>query len=587
LILLDNDRSFTFGDFLGTGTLQLEVGVKTDPIEYRYSFDWLFRILAEEKIRHVQLGTFFEIYQLPDEYFRDLRRRAEDHGLSITSIFTAHRELGGFFRDDGPGWETVARKNFQRLLEIGALVGASAVGSNPGAVLRDRMGTKPTGLATYMKHFKELMHVAADLGIEWLTIEPMSCLAEPPTLPSEMQSLGAELAAYHAAHPKNTAKPGYCVDVAHGYADASKKIIFDNMQLLEAALPHTCEIHLKNTDKLFNSTFGFSPAEQERGIVKVPDVRDFLLARAAALPVQTLIGYLEIGGPKTGRDYSDCELEQALRGSLRYIKETFPTRAAPTMVSVAPMATILSESSPRVGAAGGGPLLLAPAVRFAPSLMCADLLHFEDHVHRLESAGAQLLHFDLMDAHFAPNMPLGLANIEQLRPKTALPFDVHLMVENNDLFVEKLAAIGVQMISVHAESAVHLHRTLTRIRELGIKAGVALNPATPLSALEYVLDDLDFVLIMSVNPGFAGQKLVPSAIAKISHCRKLLGDRKIPIEIDGNVSFENIPKMVAAGADILVAGTSSIFHGGGSLAENSRKISQAIASGLALRGASA
>jgi ribulose-phosphate 3-epimerase len=385
------------------------------------------------------------------------------------------------------------------------------------------------------------------------------------------------LAAYHAAHPKSTAKPGYCADVAHGYADASKKVIFDNLQLLEAALPYTCEIHLKNTDKLFNSTFGFSPTEQERGIVKVPDVRDFLLARAAALPVQTLIGYLEIGGPKTGRDYSDCDLEQALRGSLRHIKETFPTRAAPTMVSAAPIATTLSESSLRVGAAAGGE---ASAVRFAPSLMCADLLHFEDHVRRLESAGAQLLHFDLMDAHFAPNMPLGLANLEQLRPKTALPFDVHLMVENNDLFVEKLAAIGVQMISVHAESAVHLHRTLTRIRELGIKAGVALNPATPLSALEYVLDDLDFVLIMSVNPGFAGQKLVPSAIGKISHCRKMLGDRNIPIEIDGNVSFENIPKMVAAGADILVTGTSSIFHGGGSLTENAAKIQKAIEAGL-------
>jgi ribulose-phosphate 3-epimerase len=215
--------------------------------------------------------------------------------------------------------------------------------------------------------------------------------------------------------------------------------------------------------------------------------------------------------------------------------------------------------------------------------MCADLCHFEDHVHRLESAGAELLHFDLMDAHFVPNMPLGLANIEQLRPRTALPFDVHLMVENNDLFVEKLAAIGVQMISVHAESAVHLQRTLARIRGLGIQAGVALNPATPPSAIEGVLDDLDYVLIMSVNPGFAGQKMAPSSIAKIAECKKMLGDRRIPIEIDGNVSFENIPKMVAAGADILVAGTSSIFHSGGSLAENVAKIRTAIAAGLAQR----
>ena len=123
------------------GDLTLELGVKTDPAEYRFSYEWLFRLLAEEGVRYVQLGTFFELYQLPDEYFHRLRSRADDLGIAIRSIFTAHRELGGFFIDE-PGWEGVARRNYERLIEVGSLVGARSVGSNPGAVYRDRTGMK-------------------------------------------------------------------------------------------------------------------------------------------------------------------------------------------------------------------------------------------------------------------------------------------------------------------------------------------------------------------------------------------------------------------------------------------------------------
>ncbi len=218
-------------------------------------------------------------------------------------------------------------------------------------------------------------------------------------------------------------------------------------------------------------------------------------------------------------------------------------------------------------------------------MMCADMLNFERHVRQLEEAGTDLFHFDLMDAHFAPNMPMGLGILEQLRPKTAVPFDVHLMVENNDLFIHELSKIGVEQISVHVESARHLDRTLSLIREKGIKAGVALNPATPLSALDYVLDSLDFILIMTVNPGFAGQKLVKNAIQKIADCRRLLRSRakEIPIQVDGNVSFENIPKMVDAGASILVAGTSSVFHKGATLKDNFARTREAIATGLKMR----
>jgi ribulose-phosphate 3-epimerase len=552
--------------------LVLEVGIKTDPIEYRYSYEWLFDLLAEEGVHQVQLGTFFEIYQLPDAYFQQLRLHAEDRGLTIASVFTAHRELGGFFRDDGPGWAQIAGKNFQRLIDVAALLGAKSVGSNPGAVLRDRMGAKSAGLRIYLQHMKELMRHAAAKGIEYLTIEPMSCLAEPPTLPDEMRSMAEELSAHHAQFPADTCRVGFCTDVAHGYADGHGKVQFDHIQMLQAALPYTTELHLKNTDARFHSTFGFSASERRRGVVSLEQIRDLLLTHAAQLPVKKLIGYLEIGGPKLGRDDTDPELASLLRESLRHCKQTYESKPPHGAVpAAAAPSTLTTESKPQV--------------LIAPSIMCADICRLEDHVHRLEAAGMDLLHFDLMDAHFVPNMPLGLGVLEQLRPKTGLPFDAHLMVENSELFIRELARIGVQYISVHAESATHLDRTIHSIQDHGIRAGVALNPATPLAALDYVIDFVDFVLIMTVNPGFAGQKLVTSALRKIADCRRLLRSfgRDIPIEVDGNVSFQNIPSMVAAGADILVAGSSSIFHSGGTLLENTAKTRQAIAEGLSRR----
>jgi len=225
-------------------------------------------------------------------------------------------------------------------------------------------------------------------------------------------------------------------------------------------------------------------------------------------------------------------------------------------------------------------------IKTSASLMCADLCHLEDEVRRLERIGVDLLHFDLMDGHFVPNVPLGLTILEQLRPITDLPLDVHLMVENNELFIEKLIPIGVHQIAVHVESALHLDRVLSLIREHGIKAGVALNPSTPISALTYVLERLDFILIMTVNPGFAGQRMVPSAFRKIKDCKEFLEENNlnIPIEVDGNVSFENIPGMIAAGANILVAGTSSLFRKGRTIFENALQLEEAISQGLNLRG---
>ncbi len=174
------------------------------------------------------------------------------------------------------------------------------------------------------------MHYAHDHGLEYLAIEPMSCLAEPPTTPDEIRRMAEELLAYHDAHPTTTVPVGYCVDISHGYVNREREVIWNNMTLFEAGLPYAHHIHLKNTDNIFNSTFGFLPEERERGIVDVAAVRDLLLSNADIIPMSELICYLEIGGPKTGRDYSDYLLEDQLRGSLQYLKQYFSIRPVTT-----------------------------------------------------------------------------------------------------------------------------------------------------------------------------------------------------------------------------------------------------------------
>lgn len=556
--------------------LTLQLGVKTDPTQYRYSYQWLFRLLAEEGVHCVQLGTFFEIYHLPDEYFLQLRRQAEDSGVRIHSIFTAHRELGGFLVDE-PGWETVARRAFERLIQVGSLVGAQSVGSNPGAVYRDRMGSKSRGVKRYLRHMKELMGLAHQQGVPWLVIEPMSCLAEPPTLPDEIRQMADELTAWHDQHPDGTARVGYCTDIAHAYADGDLTVRSDHLEMLEATLPYLYEVHLKNTDPQYSSTFGFCPEERRLGIIEIEPVRRMLLARAETIPVDEVVGYLEIGGPKLGRDYSDKELDGQLRASLGYLKQTWLADAdADNEVKPA--------ARPAVAHVGSVAKPDRP-VRVSPSMMCVDPGHMEDALRQLEAAGAEMLHLDMADGHFVPNLLLGLDVARWLRPKTALPLDVHLMVENPDVYVEPLAEIGVDYVAVHVEACRHLDRTLTQIRQKGMNAGVALNPATPLDGILYVLERLDFVLLMAVNPGFAGGKLVASAIRKIADCRRFLTEHElsIPIMVDGNVSFQHIPKMVAAGAGVLVAGTSSWFDRKAPLIENVRKTEEAIAAGLEMR----
>lgn len=193
--------------------------------------------------------------------------------------------------------------------------------------------------------------------------------------------------------------------------------------------------------------------------------------------------------------------------------------------------------------------------QIAPSLLAADLTRLADEIEALEKAGADLFHLDIMDGHFVPNLTFGFPVIEQMRSLTRLPFDAHLMIENPDNYLEEFAKVGCNWLSVHVEACAHLNRTINRIKELGMKAGVAINPGTSLSHLDAVLDEVDFVLIMSVNPGFGGQKFIPSSIDRVRELKNNIGKRPVKIQIDGGIKEANIHEVVAAGAEILVIGT--------------------------------
>jgi ribulose-phosphate 3-epimerase len=220
---------------------------------------------------------------------------------------------------------------------------------------------------------------------------------------------------------------------------------------------------------------------------------------------------------------------------------------------------------------------MSNVIKLAPSILAADYRRLGEQVREAEAAGADYIHVDVMDGHFVPNISIGSVIVQAVRGVTALPLDVHLMIEEPERHIEAFARAGADILTVHPEASPHIHRVVEMIRRVGARPGVALNPGTPLSMIEDVLADVDLVLIMSVDPGFGGQEFIEEVLPKLRRLRRLLDDAgsAVEVEIDGGITAETAPRCVAAGARVLVAGT-AVFNEKGSIAENMARLRKSV-----------
>jgi len=302
--------------------MKLQLGIKSDPVENRYSLEWLFSLMRKLEIKYLQLGGFFELPLLEDSFFYDLRHKADKQGIVIKSLFTAHREMGGFFNGN-KYMEKAARIIYERYIQAASIMGADYAGTSAGPVFRDKMEYKQKGIQRYFSHMKELMHLAKEKGLKGLSIEVMSSSNEFPTFPEEIDYFMEYLGSYHRANRESTVPVYLLGDISHGYADKDGKIIYSNIQLFQHAIPYMCEFHFKNTDSIFNQTFGFTREELSRGIIDLSIIKKIIYQNSEKWPVNEVTGYLEHPGPKLGRDYSDIRLEQMLAESMHTLKKYF------------------------------------------------------------------------------------------------------------------------------------------------------------------------------------------------------------------------------------------------------------------------